>query len=95
MFRFNVLVKFVRHGSPVIELALAAPERPRASDRSPSSSKLGNARHLDLVVVDFDCLLNVIGRFLKEFATELETPGVLLYSPNLVSLVRNSPYLQG
>ena len=48
MFRFNVLVKFVRHGSPVIERARAAPERPRAS-----SSKLGNARHLDLVVVDF------------------------------------------
>ena len=95
MFRFNVLVQFVRHGSLVLEIALAAPERPRASDRSPSSSKLGNARHLDLVVVDFDWLLNVIGRFLKEFATELETPGVLLYSPNLVSLVRNSPYLQG
>ena len=95
MFRFNVIVKFVRHGSLVLELAPDAPERPRASDRSPSSSKLGNARHLDLVVVDFDWLLNVIGRFLKEFATELETPGVLLYSPNLVSLVRNSPYLQG
>ena len=95
MFRFNVPVKFVRHGSLVFELALAAPERHRASDRSPSSSKIGNARHLDLVVVGFDCLLNVIGRFLKEFATEFETPGVLLYSPNLVSLVRNSPYLQG
>ena len=94
MFRFNVIVKFVRHGSLVLEIALAAPERPRASDRFPSSSKLGNIMHLDLVV-DYDCLLNVIGRFLKEFATELETPGVLLYSPNLVSLVRNYPYLQG
>ena len=53
MFPFNVLVQFVRHGSLVLELALAASERPRASDRSPSSSKLCNARHLDLVVVDF------------------------------------------